>query len=216
MGKPTPAAGFTTPVVAVYPMVLMAVVNWLLSTLNASNISKPFTRSVKGSVRVRRPFTVYWLVPKLRVPTPTNGARSQPPEAFSELVYVIVMPENCWLPAISSGVRCCGDASVAIPETSHPFSRNRAKGALLLITVGCHSQFTVPRCRWSAGELPRSPAESPGLVFAGTPGTIGVPLTSSMACDHVYDACTLSVRANCLRNWTATASYQEDPPFSNW
>jgi hypothetical protein len=121
----------------------------------------------------------------VRLPTPWNGARFQPPDAFSELVYVMVTPENCCAPAISTGVRCCGDASVAIPETSHPFSRKRAIGELLLITVGCHSQFTVPRCRWSAAELPRSPAESPGLVFEGTPGTTGAPLTSSMECDQV-------------------------------
>jgi hypothetical protein len=35
MGKPTPAAGFTMPVVAVYPMVLIAVAYWLFSALNA-------------------------------------------------------------------------------------------------------------------------------------------------------------------------------------
>src|SRR5271157_2970775 len=167
MGKPTPGAGFSTPVVTVYARVLMAVVYWLLSTLNASNISIPFTRSVKGSVRVRRPFTVYWLDPVVRVPTPSLGTRFQPPDAFSELVYVMVTPENCWAPAISTGVRCCGVASMAIPETSHPFSRKRAKGESLLITVGCHSQFTVPRCRWSAAELPRSLAESAGVVFKG-------------------------------------------------
>src|ERR1035437_4298000 len=185
MAAPTPGAGLSTPVVTVYASVLMAVVYWLLSTLNASNISIPFTRSVKGSVRVSGPFTVYWLDPVVRVTTPSFGTRFQPPDAFSELVYVMVMPENCCAPAISTGVRCCGEASVAIPETSHPFSRKRAKGESLLITVGCHIQFTVPRCRWSAAELPRSPPESPGVVFAGIPGTTGVPFTSSMECDQV-------------------------------
>src|ERR1035441_4901333 len=117
MGRPTPGAGFTTPVAVVNARVLIAVVNWLLSTLNASNISIPFTRSVKGSVRVRRPFTVYWFEPVFRMPTPSNGARFQPPEAFGELVYVMVTPENCWLPTIITGVRRYGVASTAIPET---------------------------------------------------------------------------------------------------
>src|ERR1035437_5914882 len=104
MAAPTPGAGLSTPVVTVYARVLIAVVYWLLSTLNASNISIPLTRSVKGSVRVRRPFTVYWLDPVLRVPTPWNGTRFHPPDAFSELVYVMVTPENCCAPAISTEI----------------------------------------------------------------------------------------------------------------
>ena len=121
--------------------------NWLLSTLNASNMSIPRTRSVKGSVRVTRPFTVYWFDPVVRLPTAWNGTRFQPPDASIELVYVMVTPENCCAPTISTGVRCCGDATMPVPETSHPFTRKRAIAESLLVTVGCHSQFSVPRCR---------------------------------------------------------------------
>ena len=60
------------------------VLYWVLKTLKPSNISWPFTRSVKGRLRTRRASTRYTRSMS-RLLTGKKGTRPQPPEPFSVL-----------------------------------------------------------------------------------------------------------------------------------
>src|SRR5579872_84600 len=103
----------------------------------------------------------------------------------------MVIVENCCPLTTTRGVTGSADASVPMPEIPHPFSRYRA-AAQSLFTVGCHIQSIATRWRWSVAELPRSNCKLLSYVFSGTNPAIAGPLTSSMAWDHVYEACTVS------------------------
>ena len=74
----------------------------------------------------------------------------------------MVVPENCCPETMMTGVVGVPVATVAMPEISHPFSRERMAGSALPASSGHQTQETTPRWRWSVAELPMS-----ALGYAG-------------------------------------------------
>src|SRR5579871_3154176 len=100
----------------------MPVLNCLFKALNPSINTVTFTRSPISNVRESRASRLY-SDPIDKLFTPTNGARAQPPDPLTELVYNIETPVNCCPTVRTRGVCGSEEATVKMPESRQPFTR---------------------------------------------------------------------------------------------
>src|SRR5215475_14690168 len=110
-------------------------------------------RSVKRNDRPRRA-PIWYCVGRFKLFTGRNGTRLHVPAPLNEVVYNIVMPENCWPCTTTRGVTPCPVPIVATPENSHPFTACRAIEEPPM--VGDHVQRITALCRWSSADRPLS------------------------------------------------------------